>query len=49
MQDALIAETSIKGGYILVTDDAHLIEVAKRYGGKCMSLDELLANDTAAT
>ncbi len=49
VQDALIAETAIKGGYVLVTDDAHMIEVAKRYGGKCMSLGELLANDAAAT
>jgi hypothetical protein len=43
MQDALIAETSIKGGYVLVTDDTHLIEVTKRYGGRCISLEELLA------
>lgn len=43
VQDALIAETSIKGGYVLVTDDTHLIEVAKRYGGKCISLEELFA------
>ena len=49
VQDALIAETAIKGGYVLVTDDAHMIEVAKRYGGKCMSLGELLADDPAAT
>ena len=49
VQDALIAETAIKGRYILVTDDAHMIEVAKRYGGKCLSLEELLANDKAAT
>ena len=43
VQDALIAETSIKGGYILVTDDTDLVEVTKEYGGKCMSLDELLS------
>lgn len=43
VQDALIAETSIKGGYILVTDDADLIEVTKRYGGKCVSLEDLLS------
>ena len=49
VQDALIAETSIKGGYVLVTDDTHLIEVTKRYGGRCMSIDELVANDPAAT
>jgi hypothetical protein len=43
MQDALIAETSIKGGYTLVTDDTHLVEVTKGYGGKRMSLEELLS------
>lgn len=43
VQDALIAETSIKGLYILVTDDSHLVEVTKRYGGKCVSLEELLS------
>ena len=41
VQDALIAETSIKGGYVLVTDDAHLIDVTKRYGGTCISIEEL--------
>lgn len=42
VQDALIAETSIKGGYVLVTDDTDLVEVTKGYGGKCVSLEELL-------
>jgi predicted nucleic acid-binding protein len=42
VQDALIAETSMKGGYVLVTDDTDLIEVTRRYGGKCVSLEELL-------
>jgi len=42
VQDALIAETSIKGGYVLVTDDTDLIEVTKGYGGKCISLEELI-------
>ena len=41
VQDALIAETAIKGVYVLVTDDAHMIEVARRYGGKCMSIEDL--------
>lgn len=49
VQDALIAETSMKGGYLLVTDDTHLIEVTKRYGGRCVSIEELLANGQAAT
>lgn len=43
VQDALIAEAAIKGGYVLVTDDTHMIEVARRYGGKCMSMEELFA------
>jgi hypothetical protein len=49
VQDALIAETSIQGDYLLVTDDTHLIEVTKRYGGKCISIEKILANDSAAT
>ncbi len=44
VQDALIAEASIKGDYLLVTDDVDLIEVTKRYGGKCISPEELLRN-----
>lgn len=39
-QDALIGETSIKGGYVLVTDDADLAAVTKKYGGKCLSVIE---------
>jgi hypothetical protein len=42
VQDALIAETSIKGQYVLITDDEDLVEVTKKYGGRCLSLDELL-------
>ena len=42
VQDALIAETSIKGGYVLVTDDADLAAVTKEYRGKCLSVRELL-------
>ena len=40
--DALIAETSVKGGYVLVTDDSDLTAVTKMYGGKCLSVRELL-------
>lgn len=40
-QDALIGETSIKGGYVLVTDDVDLATVTKKYGGKCLSVAEL--------
>lgn len=42
VQDALIAETSIKEKYVLVTDDADLATVTKKYGGKCLSVSELL-------
>ncbi len=42
IQDALIAETSIRGGYVLVTDDRDLAAVTKKHGGQCMSLQELL-------
>ena len=42
VQDALIAETSIKGRYVLITDDSDLIEVTQRYGGRCLSLEQLL-------
>ncbi|MBH0198240.1 MAG: hypothetical protein HP497_02325 [Nitrospira sp.] len=42
VQDALIGETSIKGGYVLVTDDTDLVKVTKGYGGTCASLEELL-------
>jgi hypothetical protein len=40
--DALIAETSVKQGYLLVTDDTDLATVTKKYGGKCLSVAELL-------
>ena len=41
-QDALIAETSIKRGYVLVTNDGHLAQVTKKYGGKCLTIYEIL-------
>lgn len=43
LQDALIAETSIKAGHVLVTDDTDLTVVAKEYGGQCISVGELWA------
>jgi hypothetical protein len=43
VQDALIAETAIKGGYVLVTDDCDLVRVTTRYGGTCVSLESLLS------
>jgi predicted nucleic acid-binding protein len=49
VQDVLIAETSIKAGYVLVTDDSDLAAVAKEYGGQCASVRELWARCGAAT
>ena len=46
VHDALIAETSVKGRFVLVTDDADLAEVTKKYGGKCLSVNELLQQCT---
>jgi predicted nucleic acid-binding protein len=43
VQDALIAETSIKRGFVLVTDDEDLSEVTARFGGECLSVAELRA------
>jgi hypothetical protein len=34
-QDALIAETAIRNGFILVTSDSDLFLVVTRYGGAC--------------
>ena len=36
VEDALIAETAIKNGLTLVTDDEKLRVVAMQYGGECM-------------
>ena len=46
VHDALIAETSIKEGHILVTDDTDLAAVTKEYGGQCLSVGELLLKYT---
>lgn len=35
VQDALIAETAIKNKLVLVTDDAHLLTIATKFGCKC--------------
>ena len=42
IQDALIAETAIKDGYILVTEDRDLAVVTKKYRGQCVSVAELM-------
>lgn len=49
LQDALIAETSIKAGHVLVTDDTDLAVVAKEFGGQCVSVGELWARCGTAT
>lgn len=41
VQDALIAETSIKGGHVLVTDDTDLASVTEEFGGECLSFADL--------
>ena len=41
IQDALIAETSIKNNLVLITTDSDLSTVTKRYGGTCLSVEEL--------
>ena len=35
--DALIADTSIKNGFTLVTDDKNLYKVTREFGGNCVS------------
>jgi hypothetical protein len=42
IEDALIADTAIKGKYVLVTEDGDLKEVTELYGGKCWTLNEML-------
>ena len=46
VHDALIAETSIKGRHVLVTDDKDLASVTKEYGGQCLSVSELVSQCT---
>lgn len=43
LQDALIAETSIKNGFTLVTDDRGLHEVLPKYNAKVIYFDVFLA------
>ncbi len=42
VQDALIAETAIKLGHVLVTDDRDLSDVTRMHGGRTMTSPELL-------
>jgi len=42
VQDALIADTAIRGGYVLVTDDTDLEQITRKYGGQCILVRELI-------
>ena len=42
IKDALIAETAIENGFILVTEDKVLQNVAREHGGDCISFEEFL-------
>jgi len=44
-QDALIAETAIKNGLILVTDDSDLLEVTQKYNGEVITLKDFLSGN----
>lgn len=42
VQDALIADTAISEGYVLVTEDGDLAKVTRNHGGDCLSVSDLL-------
>lgn len=42
IQDALIAETAIKNQFTLVTEDTDLLTVAKKFGGKCADIKQMM-------
>lgn len=44
LQDALIAETSIKNGFILVSNDKALNEILPKYGGEIIRSDDFIAS-----
>lgn len=43
IQDALIAETAIKNHITLVTEDSDLLTITSSFGGKCASINGMLA------
>lgn len=43
IQDALIAETAIKNRFALVTEDTDLSKVARKFGGKCADVNQMVA------
>ena len=42
IQDALIAETAIKNGFVLVTEDTNLRRVSRKHGATCLTFEDLL-------
>ncbi|TXG76696.1 MAG: hypothetical protein E6R11_07645 [Rhodocyclaceae bacterium] len=42
VQDALIAETALRNGYVLVTADSDLFAVVTKHGGACMNISAVL-------
>jgi hypothetical protein len=43
-RDVLIAETAIRNGYILVSDDVDLSQVVREHGGQVLKLKEFIRN-----
>jgi len=46
-KDVLIAETAIRNGYALVTDDSDLANVVREFNGKTIHFHELLSTGNA--
>ena len=46
-KDVLIAETAIRNGYALVTDDSDLANVVRELNGKTIHFHELLSTGNA--
>lgn len=45
-QDILIAETALRNGYTLVTDDQDLAAVMRQFGGRAISSQDYLTGNT---
>jgi predicted nucleic acid-binding protein len=43
IKDVLIAETALRNGWTLVTDDADLAQVASKYGCRCANMKDRLS------
>lgn len=46
-KDVLIAETAIRNGYVLATDDSDLANVVREFNGKTIHFHELLSTGNA--